>query len=47
MLDPPLPWAVEGSPGIRLPPPEAGSHEIWCNADKGRYTTLPIHPGRA
>lgn len=23
----------------------AGSHEIWFNADTGRYTTIPNHPG--
>lgn len=23
----------------------AGSHEIWFNAETGRYTTLPNHPG--
>jgi len=23
----------------------AGSHEIWCNVDTNRYTTIPNHPG--
>lgn len=23
----------------------AGSHEIWFNNDKKRYTTIPNHPG--
>lgn len=23
----------------------AGSHEIWFNAETGRYTTIPNHPG--
>lgn len=23
----------------------AGSHEIWRNADSGRFTTIPNHPG--
>ena len=23
----------------------AGSHEIWCNPETGRLTTIPNHPG--
>jgi predicted RNA binding protein YcfA (HicA-like mRNA interferase family) len=23
----------------------AGSHEIWCNEQSDRYTTVPNHPG--
>jgi predicted RNA binding protein YcfA (HicA-like mRNA interferase family) len=23
----------------------AGSHEIWFNASRNRYTTVPHHPG--
>ncbi len=23
----------------------AGSHEIWFNSERGRYTTVPNHPG--
>ncbi|MEA3323349.1 MAG: type II toxin-antitoxin system HicA family toxin [Patescibacteria group bacterium] len=23
----------------------AGSHEIWYNAQSGKYTTIPNHPG--
>jgi predicted RNA binding protein YcfA (HicA-like mRNA interferase family) len=23
----------------------AGSHEIWYNSEKNRYTTVPNHPG--
>ncbi len=23
----------------------AGSHEIWHNAQSGKYTTIPNHPG--
>lgn len=31
--------------GFRLDRQAAGSHEIWCNADTNRCTTIPRHPG--
>ena len=31
--------------GFQFDRQAAGSHEIWFNAEKNRYTTVPNHPG--
>ncbi len=33
------------TPGSAFDRQAAGSHEIWFNASRNRYTTVPNHPG--